>query len=82
MASQKPGRSGFQKIAALSSLGLLLPSSIIVGLFFGYWLDKLLGTKPWMLLIFLVLGIISGFLSLFRGLKKLQVDKEDDASST
>ena len=82
MASQKPGRSGFQKIAALSSLGLLLPSSIIVGLFFGYWLDKLLGTKPWMLLIFLVLGIISGFLSLFRGLKKLQVDKEDDASSS
>ncbi len=82
MAAQVPGRSGFQKIAALSSLGLLLPSSIIVGLFFGYWLDKLLGTKPWMLLVFLVLGIISGFLSLFRGLKKLQVDKEDDAGSS
>lgn len=82
MAAQDPGRSGFQKIAALSSLGLLLPSSIIVGLFFGYWLDKLLGTKPWMLLTFLVLGIISGLVSLFRGLKKLQVDKEDDASSS
>jgi len=82
MAAQNPGRSGFQKIAALSSLGLLLPSSIIVGLFFGYWLDKLLGTKPWMLLTFLVLGIISGFLGLFRGLKKLNVDKEDGASSS
>ncbi|MFC2158231.1 AtpZ/AtpI family protein [Acidobacteriota bacterium] len=62
--------NGWKKIADLSSLALMLPSSIAVGLFFGYMLDKALGTEPWMLLIFLLLGIISGFYSLFRGLNK------------
>lgn len=78
MEPQGPRRSNFQKVAALSSLGLLLPSSIIVGLFMGYWLDKLLGTRPWLTLTFLILGIVSGFLSLFRGLKKLKIESEDD----
>ncbi len=79
MDSKNPGKSNFQKIAALSSIGLLLPSSIAVGLFFGYWLDKLLGTKPWMLLIFFTLGVVSGFLSLFQGIRKYSKDTEDDA---
>jgi ATP synthase protein I len=56
----------------MSSLGLLLPSSIAVGLFFGYMLDKLLHTRPWMLLIFLLLGIASGFLNLIRGIRKYE----------
>lgn len=66
----------FRKAAELSSVGLLLPSSIAVGLFFGYLLDKWLGTDPWMLLIFLVLGVISGLMSLFRALKKHMNDRE------
>jgi len=78
MEPQGPRRSNFQKIAALSSLGLVLPSSIIVGLFMGYWLDKLLKTGHWLTLIFLILGILSGFLGLFRGLKKLKIESEDD----
>ncbi|MBS3819863.1 AtpZ/AtpI family protein [bacterium] len=60
----------FKKIASLSSLVLMLPSSIAVGLFFGYLLDKLMGTHPWMLIIFTLLGVASGFLSLVRGLNK------------
>ena len=64
----------FRKIAALSSLGLMLPSSIAVGLFFGYMLDKLFKTGPWLLLTFLILGTISGFYSLIRGLSKYTDD--------
>jgi ATP synthase protein I len=60
----------FRKLAEASSVGLILPSSIAVGLFLGYMLDKWLGTAPWMLLIFLVLGIVSGLLSLYRAMKK------------
>lgn len=65
-----PFNVDFKKIAALSSLVLMLPSSIAVGLFLGYLLDKLLGTHPWMLLTFTILGIASGFWSLLRGLNK------------
>jgi F0F1-type ATP synthase assembly protein I len=66
----KKKKVAYRKIAELSSLGLMLPSSIAVGLFFGYLLDKLLGTHPWLLLVFMILGTISGFISLLRGLAK------------
>ena len=65
----------FRKIAGLSSLALMLPSSIAVGLFAGYWLDKWLKTKPWMLMIFTLLGVASGLISLIRGVSKY--NKED-----
>ena len=77
MADQKRDGINYRKLAALSSLGLMLPSSIAVGLFFGYALDRLLGTHPWMLLIFLILGIVSGFYSLIRGLNRYKDNQND-----
>ena len=72
MPNKQPSKINYRKIAAISSLGLMLPSSIAVGLFFGYYLDKFFGTDPWLLLIFLLLGIFSGFYSLIRGLNKFK----------
>lgn len=60
----------YRKVAELSSLVLMLPSSIAVGLFFGYFLDKFFGTQPWLLFTFTILGVISGFYSLLRGLSR------------
>jgi len=59
-----------RKIAELTSIGLMLPSSIAVGLFFGYWLDKVFNTHPWMLIIFTLLGVASGLLNLIRAISK------------
>jgi ATP synthase protein I len=36
-----------------------------IGLFIGYYLDKWLGTSPWMTLIWLGFGIASGFRNIF-----------------
>ncbi len=72
MPNKQPSKINYGKIAAISSLGLMLPSSIAVGLFFGYYLDKFFGTHPWLLLVFLLLGIFSGFYSLIRGLNKFK----------
>lgn len=74
MNDEPPKQPKFRKVAELSSLGLMLPSSIAVGLFIGYQLDKLFNSHPWMLIIFLLLGLASGFISLFRGLKKYSKD--------
>jgi len=63
-------RPDLRRLAELSSIALILPSSIAVGLFIGYMLDRWLGTGPWLLLAFTVLGIVSGLLSLFRAIKK------------
>jgi ATP synthase protein I len=78
MSAAKPPRPNFRKLAELSSIGLMLPSSIIVGLFFGYVLDRWLGTGPWLLLVLTVLGVVSGLLSLFRALKKYDQDRSPD----
>ncbi len=72
MPDKKPSKINYGKIAAISSLGLMLPSSIAVGLFLGYYLDKFFGTHPWLLLVFFILGIFSGFYSLIRGLNKFK----------
>ena len=78
MTPAGPPRPNLRKLAELSSIGLMLPSSIIVGLFFGRVLDRWLGTAPWLLLVFTVLGVASGLLSLFRALKKYDKDKSGD----
>ncbi len=78
MSPPGPPRPNFRKLAELSSIGLLLPSSIIVGLVFGYFLDRWLGTAPWLLLIFTVLGVVSGLMSLFKALKKYDKDRSPE----
>lgn len=71
------GKLNYRKLAVLSSLVLMLPSSIAVGLFLGYLLDKLFGCQPWLLLVFTILGIISGFYSLIKGLNKFKDNEKD-----
>jgi ATP synthase protein I len=75
VTDEKPRRPDVRRLAELSSIAMILPASIAVGLFFGYLLDRWLGTEPWLLLIFTVLGIVSGLLSLFRALKKEMKDE-------
>jgi ATP synthase protein I len=75
LRNKQPWRDETKKIVALSSLGLMLPSSIAVGLFLGYILDKVFGTQPWMLIIFFFLGTASGITNLLRGLNRLQDGK-------
>jgi len=78
MARKRPWKIETRKIMALASLGLMLPSSIAVGLLIGYLLDKILGTRPWLLLIFLFFGTASGLYSLLRGLSRFQDENEPE----
>ena len=50
----------------VSVIGIQFPVAIALGFFFGRWLDKHLGTDPWMLLVFTLFGIAAGFVNLFR----------------
>jgi F0F1-type ATP synthase assembly protein I len=52
-----------------SSLGMILPASVFAGYLIGYFLDKQFGTT-YLYLVFLILGIVSGFIQIFRFLKK------------
>jgi ATP synthase protein I len=62
------------------SVGLNLVFSTFIGLAIGYGLDKLFKvTFPWLTIIFLVLGIVSGFRDLLRLARKQDngPDKKD-----
>ncbi len=60
------------------SVGLNLVFSTFIGLAIGYFLDKLFKvTYPWLTIIFLILGIVSGFRDLVR-LARRQDDGPDN----
>ena len=47
-------------------IGSDLVAALIVGVGIGVLLDYWLGTKPWMLVLFFVLGAAAGFVNIFR----------------
>ncbi|MHB9126451.1 MAG: AtpZ/AtpI family protein [Armatimonadota bacterium] len=57
-----------------STAGLVLVVSIVIGYFFGTWLDKKFGTEPYLMLLFTVLGIAAGFIELFRLVSQISQD--------
>lgn len=67
----------WQHLGNASVMGLHLVSGTFVGLLIGYYLDKWLGTKPWLTLFFLIMGIIAGFKNMFHEFKKIQKKDEE-----
>jgi len=67
-----------EAIASASVVGLTLVTATFVGLLIGYWLDRWLGTKPWLLLVFLVLGIVAGFKNVVSEVRKIQKADTDE----
>lgn len=67
------------KALYFSYLGILFAACIAIGALSGYYLDKWLGTKPWLFLAFLLLGIVSGFINVIREvLKEARKEERED----
>jgi ATP synthase protein I len=61
-----------RQFGLLGSVGLHLVLGTFAGLAIGYFLDRALGTRPWLTLIFLGFGIAAGFTNLFRVMRRQQ----------
>lgn len=59
-----------------------LIAGVLVGGFIGWQLDEWLDTKPFLLLIFLVLGTAAGVLNVVRSARRMQQDATDANSGT
>ncbi len=77
-------RELYKSLGFLSSVGICMVASILIGLAMGYYLDSWLGTEPWLLLVFLGFGIVSGFRNIFiltnrelRRQKRLDLDDSE-----
>ena len=65
-----------------SSMGLELGLSVVVGFLIGNWMDEWLDTKPWFLLVFGLSGIIAGYRSIFRLVKRVQAESRHEQNSS
>jgi F0F1-type ATP synthase assembly protein I len=63
-------------VGEYAGLGLQFAASIIVFLYLGQWLDRRLGTAPWLLLISVFVGAGASFYSMYRKLMAAQAREE------
>lgn len=65
--------------AEFAGLGLQFAASILVFLYAGQWLDRRLGTEPWLLLAGVFVGAGASFYSMYRKLMAIQARDEAEA---
>ncbi|MDP2846860.1 MAG: AtpZ/AtpI family protein [Humidesulfovibrio sp.] len=65
-------------LSTAGTIGLQLVTATFVGLAMGYFLDEWLGTSPWLLIVFLLLGIVAGFRDVFLEARRIQRRSEGD----
>ena len=57
-------------LSELSQIGIMIISCVGVGIALGWFLDNLLGTSPWLMLVCIFLGIGAAFKSIFDFARK------------
>ena len=79
IAKEKLGRKNLDNknnnsssIGAAFKLSTELVSAVAVGTIIGFILDKTFGTKPWLILIFFFIGVITGIINVIKSAKKMQ----------
>lgn len=50
----------------LLTVGMVIVVSVILGYLLGSYLDRTLGTSPWLVVMGVLLGTAAGFFQLFR----------------
>ena len=72
-----PGRArgrdaAVPSIGEYAGVGLQFALTIVAFMFAGMWLDRTLGTSPWLLILFVFGGASAGFYSIYRKLMAAQ----------
>lgn len=84
MAENK--RQLIKTLGFLSSVGICMVASCMIGLAMGYYLDEWLDTSPWLTLIMLGFGIASGFRNIFilttRELRRQEKEDRQDGDDS
>ena len=54
------------QLGMASTVGITLVVATGIGYFFGSWLDARLGTDPYLMLLFTLLGVAAGFYEMLK----------------
>jgi ATP synthase protein I len=52
-------------------VGTELVVATMVGVFLGYLLDRFFGTKPWLMVVGVVIGAIAGMRNVYRSVQRM-----------
>lgn len=69
-------RSWIRNAGLASMVGIVLVVSTFIGFFFGQWLDGKLGSGPWLMLLFTLMGVAAGFMEVFRIVRQMSDNGE------
>ncbi|MEJ2200069.1 MAG: AtpZ/AtpI family protein [Desulfuromonadaceae bacterium] len=76
----------YKSLGFLSSVGISMVASTLIGLGMGWWLDKKFDTNPWFTLIFLGFGIVSAFRNVYiltaRELRRQKQEDQDQSGES
>ena len=78
MAGNSKFKKVFDQVSRYSSVGLELGFSVAIGIVAGYYLDRWLGTSPWLTIFLLLCGVASGFKRIYLVLKSLENEQEKE----
>lgn len=78
--TQRPRRDEERRwarnLALASQVGIFLVVAIGIGWYAGQWLDRRLGTEPWLTVLCTLLGTAAGFIELFRVVLRITQEEE------
>jgi len=73
---EEKDRKLFRMLGALSTVGITLVVSTVIGYYAGHYLDGRFGTTPWLTLVCLLFGIAAGFKNLYDQTRRLMDQDE------
>lgn len=65
-SKKKKNSETLRALTTFSQIGVTMAASVLIGVLLGKYLDGLLGTSPWLLLFFSILGAGAAIKSLFN----------------
>jgi len=80
MAPTSP--STWQLIGQLSTIGMSFVFALVIGFGVGFWLDGLIGTKPWLAFVGFFFGLAAGVLNVYRVMQLAGSNSSKDSTSS
>ena len=75
MQEDKDKKSSYIRQAGLlGSIPILMAVGPLVGYFIGSWIDDWLGTRPWFIAVFLILGFVAAGKEIYNIVRKVNKD--------
>lgn len=78
ISNQRKIIEGYKKVGPYLGLGTQLAATVILMFYLGYWLDNKLNTKPFLVIIFSMLGSFTAIYNFIRSVIKLSSKKENN----